>query len=86
MSSSSVAGPADSVSSSAQRHSSLATRFGTSGFRPIKVFMHLHRAVCYQGEQCSFAHSSLELHPNADYSQFWLACELDDDAFEESGA
>ena len=82
VSSSAVAGPADFVP---QRHPSVATRFGTSGFRPMKVCMHLYNGVCYQGEQCSFAHSSLELHPNADCSQYLLACELDDD-FAVSGA
>ena len=67
VSSSTVAGPSVSVSSSLPRQSSPATRFGTSGFRPTKVCMHLFHGICYQGEQCSFAHSFLELHPNADF-------------------
>ena len=52
----------------------------------MKVCLRLCHGVCKQGEQCSFAHSSLELHPNADFSQLELAWELDDDALEESGA
>ena len=78
--SSTVAGPSVSVSSSLPRQSSPAMRFGTSGFRPMKVCLHLYNGLCFQGEQCSFAHSSLELHPNADFSQLELAWELDDDA------
>ena len=84
--SSTVAGPSVSVSSSPPRQPSSATRFGTSSFRPMKVCLHLCNGVCYQGDQCSFAHSSVELHPNADFSQLELAWELDDDASEESGA
>ena len=57
-----------------------------AGFRSMKVCLHLYNGICFQGEQCSFAHSSLELHPNADFSQLELAWELDDDASEESGA
>ena len=52
---------------------------------PMKVCLHLYNGICFQVEQCSFAHSSLELHPNADFSQLELAWELDDDASEESG-
>ena len=80
------AGPSVSVSSSLPRQSSAAARFGTSGFRPMKVCLHLYNGVCFQGEQCPFAHSSLELHPNADFSQLELAWELDGDASDESGA
>ena len=84
--SSTVAGPSVSVSSSLPRQSSPAARFGTSGFRPMKVCLHLYDGICFQGEKCSFAQSSLELHPNADFSQLELAWELDDDASDESGA
>ena len=63
VSSSTVAGPSVSVSSSPPRQSSPATRFGTSGFRPMKVCLHLCNGICYHGEHCSFAHSSLETPP-----------------------
>ena len=87
MSSSSVAGPVDSVSSSPQRHSSFATRFGTASFRPMKVCSHMYSGIFCRGDLCTFAHFSLELRDNADVSQYLLACELDnDDVFEESGA
>ena len=52
----------------------------------MKVCLHLYSGFCYQGEQCSFAHSSLEPHPEADFSQLELAWGLDEDASEESGA
>ena len=47
----------------------------------MKVCLHLYNGICFQNEQCPFAHSSLELHPNADFSQLELAWELDDVSF-----
>ena len=52
------------------------------GFRPMMVCMRLYNGVCYRGDQCTFAHSSLELHQDAECLQYWLAWELDED-FEE---
>ena len=53
----------------------------------MKVCSHLYSGSCYRGDLCTFTHSSLELHDDADVSQDLLACELDnDDVFEESGA
>ena len=51
----------------------------------MMVCMRLYNGVCHRDEHCTFAHSSSELHQNADWSQLLLACELDQD-FEESGA
>ena len=63
----------------------LVSRFGATGFRPMKVCMRLYSGVCHKGELCSLAHSSFELHQDAEDSQYFLACELDDD-LEETGA
>ena len=53
----------------------LVSRFGATGFRRMKVCIHLYRRVCHKGEWCSFARSSSQLHQDAERSQYWLAYE-----------
>ena len=60
----------------------ICNAFGHVRFQAVKVCVHLHNGVCYQGERCSFARNSTKMPI---VSQFFLACELDDD-FEEFGA
>ena len=63
-----VTSAAVSVGSTPQRPL-LVSRFGATGFRPMKVCMRLHN----RGELCSFAHSSFELHLLKAHSSGWLA-------------